>query len=126
MSKKDKELSYNKFVSETTLALTRIFKTPVPELLSNRISYIEYLEALKSLKMIYDSYEPYPCDLVSELWSECISGQNVGNFIITTCAILGLYETKQSEEDKYLKNKYESLRYTRLELNKASLNDTYK
>ena len=106
ISKKDKLLSYHKFVTETTITLTQIFKTPVPDLLNNRISYIEYLEALKSLKMIYESYEPYPCDLVSELWSECISGQNVGNFIITICAILGLHESKQSEEDKYLKEKY--------------------
>lgn len=119
-------MSYHKFITEATLKLTELFKIAIPELLNARVSYIEYLEALKSLKMIYESYEPYPSDLVSELWSECISGQNVGNFIITTCAILGLYENKQSEDDKYLKDKYESLRYTRMELNRGSQNDSYK
>ncbi len=43
ISKKDKQLSYHKFVTETTVTLTQIFKTPVPDLLSNRMSYIEYL-----------------------------------------------------------------------------------
>lgn len=46
--------------------------------------------------MIYENYEPYPSDIISELWSECVSGHNIGNFVITLCAILGLYEGQQS------------------------------
>lgn len=56
--------------------------------------------------MIHENYEPYPNDIVSELWSEYISGYNVGNFIITLTSILGLYDGKQNEDDRYLKYKY--------------------
>ena len=37
---------------------------------------------MKGLKLIYDNYEPYPNDLISEFWSEFISGENIGNFLI--------------------------------------------
>ena len=40
-----------------------------PEFLNHRISYIEFLEVLKGLKMIKGSYEPYPNDIVTELWT---------------------------------------------------------
>lgn len=70
--------------------------------------------------MIYDTYEPYPNDTISELWAECISGQNIGNFIITMCTILGLYQSDVTHEDQYLRAKYSALKYTRMELNKGN------
>jgi hypothetical protein len=73
-----------------------LFKTPGPELLTTPIPYIEYLSALKLLKMIQLTYEPYPNDLVSELWLEYISGNNVGYFIIVIASILGFYEGKEN------------------------------
>ena len=68
------------------------------------------------MKMIKDSYEPFPNDLVSELWAEMISGGNIGNLIIVISIILGFQYEKITENDRQIKAKYEKLKYTRLEL----------
>ena len=96
ISKKDQQLSYHKFVTETMAILSSILKDPSPQILNQRISYIHYLEVLKSLKLIYENYEPFPNDLVSELWGEFVSGENVGSFLIAVSAILGHYTGKQT------------------------------
>ena len=66
------------------------------------------------MKMIKESYEPFPNDLVSELWSDMISGGNIGNLIIVISIILGFQYEKITENDRQIKTKYEKLKYTRL------------
>ena len=77
-----------------------------PEFLNHRISYIEFLEVLKALKMIKGSYEPYPNDIVTELWTELITGNNIGNMIIVISVILGFQFENVNQNDKEIKDKY--------------------
>lgn len=69
--------------------------------------------------MIKDSYEPFPEDSVTGLWSELTcNGHTCGVFIVFVSSILHIRRSDDENVAKYahLARKYAELRYTRMEL----------